>query len=400
MDLAVQARQTVCVLGSTGSIGGNTLDVLARHPERYQVFALSAMSRVDELLAQCLQFQPRFAVMPRAELAAELRRRLREAGSRVEVLDGEAALSEVAAHPDVDVVMAAIVGAAGLAPCLAAARAGKRLLLANKEAIVVGGALFMKAVEEGGATLLPIDSEHSAIFQCLPEDRSTWVQRIDHIVLTASGGPFRQRDPQTLQSVTPDQACAHPNWVMGRKISVDSATMMNKALEVIEARWLFGLKPEQIKVLIHPQSIVHSMVVCADHSVLAQLGTPDMRVPIAYGLSFPERITSGASMLDLLKVPNLSFEEPDERRFPGLYLSWQALRGREGATAVLNAANEEAVAAFLDSGLRFDQICQVNRDCLDQVQPEAGDTASVEALLALDARARRHAQQLIQGLRA
>ena len=292
-------------------------------------------------------------------------------------------------------VMAAIVGAAGLAPCLAAAKAGKRLLLANKEAIVVGGALFMQAVADGGATLLPIDSEHSAIFQCLPEDRSTWGQRIDHIVLTASGGPFRQRDPASLADVTPDQACAHPNWVMGRKISVDSATMMNKALEVIEARWLFNLKPEQIKVLIHPQSIIHSMVVCRDMSVLAQLGTPDMRGPIAYGISFPERIDAGASRLDLLSLSALSFEEADERRFPGLHLSWAALRGPEGGTAVLNAANEEAVAAFLAGRLRFDRIHALNAECLNAVQPEAGDCASLDGLLGLDARARRHAQRLI-----
>jgi 1-deoxy-D-xylulose-5-phosphate reductoisomerase len=274
------------------------------------------------------------------------------------------------------------------------------LLLANKEAIVVGGALFMQAVEEGGATLLPIDSEHSAIFQCLPEDRKTWPQRIDHIVLTASGGPFRQRDPKTLADITPEQACAHPNWVMGRKISVDSATMMNKALEVIEARWLFSLKPEQIRVLIHPQSIVHSMVVCRDMSVLAQMGTPDMRVPIAYGISFPERIEAGASRLDLLKVPNLSFEEADEQRFPGLYLSWQSLRGPEGSTAVLNAANEEAVAAFLDRRLRFDQIHCVNAQSLEKLIPENGECSSVEGLLGLDARARRYAQALIAELAA
>ncbi|SEL56302.1 1-deoxy-D-xylulose 5-phosphate reductoisomerase [Roseateles sp. YR242] len=390
--------QQVSVLGSTGSIGTNTLDVIARHPDRYRVFALSAMSRVDELFSQCLTHQPRFAVLPDASLATQLRERLREAGSRTEVLDGLQALSDIAAHPDVDAVMAAIVGAAGLAPAMAAARAGKRLLLANKEAIVLGGALFMRAVEEGGATLLPIDSEHSAIFQCLPEDRATWHERIDHIVLTASGGPFRQRDPASLADVTPDQACAHPNWVMGRKISVDSATMMNKALEVIEARWLFNLEPEQVKVLIHPQSIIHSMVVCRDNSVLAQLGTPDMRVPIAYGLSFPERITSGAGRLDLLAHSGLSFEEADARRFPGLHLSWQALRGAEGSTAVLNAANEEAVAAFLDRGLRFDQICHVNRDALESVSPQAGEVDSVEGLLALDARARRHAQALIKRL--
>ena len=392
--------QRICVLGSTGSIGVNTLDVLARHPERYEVFALSAMSRVEALLAQCLQWRPRFAVLPDTVLAAQLRGLLREQGSRTEVLDGVESLSAVAAHPDVDMVMAAIVGAAGLAPCLAAAKAGKRLLLANKEAIVVGGALFMQAVEQGGATLLPIDSEHSAIFQCLPEDRSTWAQRIDHIVLTASGGPFRQRDPATLHEVTPAQAVAHPNWVMGRKISVDSATMMNKALEVIEARWLFALKPEQIKVLIHPQSIIHSMVVCRDNSVLAQLGTPDMRVPIAYGLSFPERIEAGASRLDLLTQAALSFEEADERRFPGLYLSWQALRAVEGSTAVLNAANEEAVAAFLDGRLRFDHIHRVNAQSLETTVPQAGECASVEGLLGLDQRARRQALALIAELAA
>ncbi len=400
MSSTFHRPQQVCVLGSTGSIGTSTLDVIARHPERYRVFALSAMSRVDELAAQCLQHQPRFAVLPDAALAAQLRARLREAGSRTEVLDGMAALSEIAAHPEVDAVMAAIVGAAGLPPAMAAARAGKRLLLANKEAIVLGGALFMQAVEEGGATLLPVDSEHSAIFQCLPEDRSTWSQRIDHIVLTASGGPFRQRDPASLADVTPEQACAHPNWVMGRKISVDSATMMNKALEVIEARWLFNLKPEQIKVLIHPQSIVHSMVVCRDHSVLAQLGTPDMRVPIAYALAFPERVESGAGLLDLLKTPSLAFEEADAVRFPGLHLSWQALRAAEGSTAVLNAANEEAVAAFLDRQLRFDHICRINRDALEAVMPQAGEVDSVEGLLALDARARRHARQRIAALAA
>ncbi|MDI4632317.1 1-deoxy-D-xylulose-5-phosphate reductoisomerase [Pelomonas sp. V22] len=400
MNLNSSRRQRVCVLGSTGSIGTNTLDVLGRHPERYEVFALSAMSRVEELAAQCQQWQPRFAVMPDAALARRLREQLRERGSHTQVLDGAQALAEISAHPDVDVVMAAIVGAAGLAPALAAARAGKRLMLANKEAIVLGGALFMHAVEEGGATLLPVDSEHSAIFQCLPEDRKTWHQRVDHIVLTASGGPFRQRDPATLRDVTPDQACAHPNWVMGRKISVDSATMMNKALEVIEARWLFDLQPDQVKVLIHPQSIIHSMVVCRDMSVLAQLGTPDMRVPIAYALSFPERIESGANRLDLLACASLSFEEADERRFPGLHLSWQALRGAEGSTAVLNAANEEAVAAFLAGSLRFDQIHMVNKLSLEQLQPEAGECASVEGLLALDTRARRHAQTLMKAISA
>ena len=392
-------KQRVVVLGSTGSIGTNTLDVLGRHPERFEVFALSAMSRVDELAAQCRQWQPRFAVLPDRALAAQLRVLLREAGLRTEVLDGEAALAEIAGHPDADVVMAAIVGAAGLAPAIAAARGGKRLLLANKEAIVLGGALFMQAVEQGGATLLPIDSEHSAIFQCLPEDRSAWARRIDHIVLTASGGPFRDRDPATLSAVTPAQACAHPNWVMGRKISVDSATMMNKALEVIEARWLFNLAPEQIRVLIHPQSIVHSMVVCRDQSVLAQLGTPDMRVPIAYGLAFPERIASGAAALDFMTLRDLSFEAPEQARFPGLFLAWDALRGPEGSTTVLNAANEEAVAGFLERRLAFDAIHRINHATLERVTPGLPARPSVEELLALDARARQVARELMAAQR-
>jgi 1-deoxy-D-xylulose-5-phosphate reductoisomerase len=313
-------------------------------------------------------------------------------------LEGAASLSLMAAHPDVDAVMASIVGAAGLQPCMAAARAGKRLLLANKEALVVGGALFMEAVREGGATLLPIDSEHSAIFQCLPEDRARWRDRIDHIVLTASGGPFRERDPASLRSVTPDEACAHPNWVMGRKISVDSATMMNKALEVIEARWLFDLAPEQIRVVIHPQSIIHSMVVCRDNSVLAQLGTPDMRVPIAYGLSFPERIESGASALDFTRLASLQFEPADMQRYPGLQLAWDTLRGVEGSTAVLNAANEVAVAAFLAGTIRFDQIHSVNARTLDAVTPETDACRSVDGLLALDANARHAAERLVTGL--
>jgi 1-deoxy-D-xylulose-5-phosphate reductoisomerase len=388
----------VCVLGSTGSIGVSTLDVIARHPQRFEVFALTGASRVDELAAQCLQWKPRFAAMPDAALARALRERLAAEGVRTEVLSGEEALVQLAAHPEVDAVMAAIVGAAGLAPCIAAARAGKRLMLANKEALVVGGAFFMDAVKAGGATLLPIDSEHSAIFQCLPEDRRTWASRIDHIVLTASGGPFRSRDPHTLRDVTPDQACAHPKWVMGRKISVDSATMMNKALEVIEARWLFDLQPEQIRVVIHPQSIIHSMVVCRDNSVLAQLGTPDMRVPIAYGLSFPQRIESGASRLDFAGLAALSFEPADEARFPGLFLAWEALRAAPGSTAVLNAANEEAVAAFLAGTIRFDQIHTINAGTIERVNPSADSAASLPGLLELDARARHQAQQLIQGL--
>ncbi len=391
-------RLRVAVLGATGSIGVNTLDVIARHREKFEVLALSAHSRVDDLLEQCLVHRPRWAVLPTREAAASLTKRLHLAGCRTEVLAGPEALCEVASHGDVDAVMAAIVGAAGLEPCLAAARAGKRLMLANKEALVVGGAFFMQAVKAGGATLLPVDSEHSAIFQCLPVAHAAWADTIDHIVLTASGGPFRSRDPDSLSRVTPDQACAHPNWVMGRKISVDSATMMNKGLEVIEARWLFDLAPDQIKVLIHPQSIVHSMVVCKDQSVLAQMGTPDMRVPIAYALSYPERITSGASRLNLLELPALSFEAPDPRRFPALSLAWQALRGAEGSTAVLNAANEVAVEAFLAGRLPFTAIANVVAATLEAVLPAAADLASVADLLALDKRARAHARQVAQGL--
>ena len=388
-------RQRVCILGATGSIGTNTLDVIARHPDRYEVWALSGASRVAELLAQCRQWQPRFAVMPDVAKAAELRAQVRAAGLATEVLEGEASLCDVAAHVDVDIVMGAIVGAAGLAPCLAAARAGKRLLLANKEALVVGGGLFMQAVAEGGATLVPIDSEHSAIFQCLPEDPATWSQRIDHIILTASGGPFRDRDPATFASITPAQACAHPNWVMGRKISVDSATMMNKALEVIEARWLFGLTPAQIKVVLHPQSIIHSMVVCRDRSVLAQLGTPDMRVPIAYGLSWPQRIESGADLLDFTQLKALTFDTPDARRYPGLQLAWETLLAAPGHTCVLNAANEVAVEAFLQGRIRFDQIHAVNAQTLSDCQVPAGVAESVEGLLSLDADARRVAEGVV-----
>lgn len=391
------SRQRICVLGATGSIGASTLDVIARHPDRYEAFALTAASRVDELAELCRRFKPRYAAMPGRAEASALRATL--AGSGTEVLDGARALEELAAHPQVDAVMAAIVGAAGLAPCLAAARAGKRLLLANKEALVVGGALFMDAVEQGGATLLPIDSEHSAIFQCLPEDRATWDSRIDHIVLTASGGPFRTRDPRTLGEVTPEQACAHPNWVMGRKISVDSATMMNKALEVVEARWLFGLAPERMRVVIHPQSIIHSMVVCRDNSVLAQLGTPDMRVPIAYGLAWPERIESGAAALDFSALRDLSFEAADAGRFPGLQLAWQALAAAPGSTAVLNAANEVAVAAFLDRRIRFDQIHAVNAGTLAALSIEPDATASLESLLALDARSRSVAERQVDTLK-
>jgi 1-deoxy-D-xylulose-5-phosphate reductoisomerase len=380
------SRQRVTVLGSTGSVGVSTLDVISRHADRFEVFALSAATKVDELLAQCAQFLPRFAVMASAPHAALLAEKLKQHSLATVVLTESDALEKIASHEEVDAVMAAIVGAAGLAPCLAAARAGKRLLLANKEALVVGGELFMRTVREGGATLLPIDSEHSAIFQSLPEDPSTWPRRIDKIILTASGGPFRTRAPGTLGAVTPEQACAHPNWVMGRKISVDSATMMNKALEVIEARHLFGVSPEQIEVVIHPQSVVHSMVQFTDASVIAQLGTPDMRVPIAVGLAWPERIESGAARLDFRQMSALSFETPDALLFPGLDLAWQALRAAPGTTAVLNAANEVAVEAFLDRRLRFDRIHAVNMETLEAVSPSK--PASLADLLALDASAR------------
>ena len=389
-------KQKITILGSTGSIGKNTLDVVARHPDRYEVFALSAATQVDLMLEQCAQFKPRFAVMASAPHAQLLAEKIKQNGLPTSVLQAQGALEIIASHEEVDAVMAAIVGAAGLSPCLAAARAGKRLLLANKEALVVGGNLFMRAVREGGATLLPIDSEHSAIFQCLPEDPACWAERVDSILLTASGGPFRTRAPETLAQITPDQACAHPNFSMGRKISVDSATMMNKALEVIEARWLFDLAPEQIKVVIHPQQIIHSMVQFKDASILAQLGTPDMRVPIACGLAWPERIESGASRLDFAALAALTFEEADVRRFPGLHLSWQALNAPEGTTAVLNAANEVAVEAFLTGKLRFDHIHAVNLATLDAVQPSKPD--SLESLLALDATARVAAQRAAAAL--
>jgi 1-deoxy-D-xylulose-5-phosphate reductoisomerase len=386
-------KQRVAVLGSTGSIGVNTLDVIRRHPDRFDVFALTASTQVDLMLQQCAEFRPQFAVMASEEAGRELARRVEGQVPGTKVLWGSNALEEVASHDSVDSVMAAIVGAAGLASCIAAARAGKRLLLANKEALVVGGELFMSAVEQGGAKLLPIDSEHSAIFQSLPEDPATWPSRVDKIILTASGGPFRTRHPATLRNVTPEEACAHPNWVMGRKISVDSATMMNKALEVIEARYLFGLAPGRLEVVIHPQSIIHSMVQYQDNSVVAQLGTPDMRVPIAYGLAWPDRVTSGAQALDFHALADMTFEAMDSRghpeRFPGLKLAWEALAAPAGTTAVLNAANEMAVAAFLDRRIRFDEIHRVNLATLSAVA--ASNPASLDDLLALDARSRAEA---------
>ena len=386
-------KQRVAVLGSTGSIGVNTLDVIARHPDRFEVVALTAATQVDVMLAQCVQFKPRVAVMASAPHARELAEKIKQKGLTTQVDQAPEAIESVACSGEVDTVMAAIVGAAGLAPCLAAARAGKRLLLANKEALVVGGDVFMNAVREGGATLLPIDSEHSAIFQCLPEDASQWARRIDRIMLTSSGGPFRQTPLADLPAMTPSQACAHPNFAMGRKISVDSATMMNKALEVIEARWLFDLPPERIEVVIHPQQIIHSMVQFHDASILAQLGTPDMRVPIAYGLSWPERIESGADRLDFSALAGLTFEAPDRERYPGLFLAWDALRAPEGTCAVLNAANEVAVAAFLHGRIRFDRIHAVNDATLGAVA--LSKPASLGDLLALDGSARREAESLV-----
>lgn len=384
------AQQNVVVLGATGSIGANTLDVMARHPDRYALYAVTAATKVDLLFDICMAHRPRYAVMSDPASAQALARRLTAAGSRTEVLGGADMLVEVAQAADVDVVMAAIVGAAGLAPCIAAARAGKRLLLANKEALVVGGDLFMAAVAAGHATLLPIDSEHSAIFQSLPDDRAQWGPCIDRIILTASGGPFRDWDPAQLPQVTPEQACAHPNWVMGQKISVDSATMMNKALEVIEARYLFGVVPEKIEVVIHPQSVVHSMVQFVDNAVVAQLGTPDMRGPIAYGLSWPQRITSGASALNFSTMGNLSFSSADseinQRRYPGLRLAWAAMAAAPGTTAILNAANEVAVDAFLQRRIRFDQIHHLNVAVLEQVTPPVIQT--LDDLMALDQLAR------------
>ena len=390
------ARQRVTVLGSTGSIGVSTLDVISRHPEKFEVFALSAATQVELLLAQCARFKPTFAVMaskPHARLLAE---KLKQNQLKAQVIITDDALQMIASHEQVDTVMAAIVGAAGLPACMAAARAGKRLLLANKEALVVGGEVFMQAVRDGGAKLLPIDSEHSAIFQCLPENAETWPERVEKIILTASGGPFLNRKFDTLRNVTPDEACAHPNWVMGRKISVDSATMMNKALEVIEASYLFNMAPKQIEVVIHPQSIIHSMVQYRDASVVAQLGTPDMRGPIAYGLGWPNRIVSGAKALDFSALSAMTFSKPDNVLFPGLALAWEVLRLPLGSTAVLNAANEIAVAAFLAKKIRFDQIHHVNHATLEAVH--ASEVHTIADLLALDERARAHAFGLAENL--
>jgi 1-deoxy-D-xylulose-5-phosphate reductoisomerase len=378
------------ILGATGSIGVSTLDVVARHPDRFEVVALSGHRQVERLAEQCLAFAPRIAVVADADAAVVLRSRL---AGRVatEVMHGGEALELIAALPDVDTVMAAIVGAAGLRPTLAAARTGKRILLANKESLVMCGGVFMQEVASNGATLLPIDSEHNAVFQCMPGQGRAGVRRI---LLTASGGPFRTTPIDQLASVTPDQACAHPNWEMGRKISVDSATMMNKGLEVIEAHWLFDTPAERIDVVIHPQSIVHSMVEYVDGSVLAQMGNPDMRTPIAHALAWPERMESGVGVLDLAMAADLVFERPDFARFPCLKLAFDALAAGGGTPAVLNAANEVAVAAFLERQLGFRAIADVIAATLDELPDMPAQ--NLEEVFAADAAARDAARRVIR----
>lgn len=380
--------QNITILGATGTIGVHTLDVVARHPDRFRVFALTAQSRVDSLFEQCCRFEPRYAVLLDVQAAEELHARLKNTGCPTEVLCGVEALERVSSHPDVDTVMAAIVGAAGLKPAMAAASAGKRILLANKETLVMSGSLFMQAVEMGGATLLPIDSEHNAIFQVMPSQKFENLLHggIRRILLTASGGPFRTMPEADMYAVTPQQALNHPNWVMGPKITIDSATLMNKGLEVIEAHWLFNAKPEQIEVVVHPQSVIHSMVEYIDGSVLAQLGNPDMRTPIAYALGYPDRLESGVSALDLFKIGRFDFEAPDIRRFPCLRLAFEALQMGGTAPAMLNAANEVAVAAFLDNRIGFMDIPRLIEFVLDKTI--IASAKSLEAVLQADEKAR------------
>jgi 1-deoxy-D-xylulose-5-phosphate reductoisomerase len=390
-----RGMQHITILGATGSIGVSTLDVVARHPDRYRVYALTAHQRVEELAEQCERFRPQVAVVGSDDAAKLLSKRLSAKGIKTEVLHGEASLCEVASAAGCDIVMAAIVGAAGLAPTLAAAHAGKKVLLANKEALVMSGRLFMDAVRVHGATLLPIDSEHNAIFQCLPStyERTPGNHGIAKILLTASGGPFLNRPVETLEDVTPEEAVAHPNWVMGRKISVDSATMMNKGLEVIEAHWLFGASAEQIEVVIHPQSVIHSMVSYVDGSVLAQLGNPDMRTPIAHALAYPERIASGVAAVDLTRIGQLVFQAPDFQRFPCLKLAYDALLAGETAPAILNAANEVAVEAFLDRRIGFREIDSLIARVMEKLPP-VGIT-NIGDLLEQDCRARDLAREFI-----
>ncbi|MDB6050689.1 MAG: dxr [Pseudomonas sp.] len=389
----MKKTQQITVLGATGSVGLSTLDVIARHPDLYQVFALTGFSRLKELLALCVRHSPRFAVVPEQEVARGLQDALAAAGLDTRVLVGESGLCEVAAHPQVDTVLAAIVGAAGLRPTLAAVEAGKKVLLANKEALVMSGALFMQAVHRSGAVLLPIDSEHNAIFQCLPVDYSRGLGTVGvrRILLTASGGPFRETPLADLMGVTPEQACAHPNWSMGRKISVDSASMMNKGLELIEACWLFDARPSQVEVVIHPQSVIHSMVDYVDGSVLAQLGNPDMRTPIAHALAWPQRIDSGVAPLNLFSIARLDFQAPDEQRFPCLRLARQAAEAGNSAPALLNAANEVAVAAFLNRRIRYPEIASIIDEVLN-LEPVVA-VQELDAVFEIDLKARTLAEQ-------
>jgi 1-deoxy-D-xylulose-5-phosphate reductoisomerase len=394
--------KAITILGSTGSIGLSTLDVLARHPEKYRVYALTANRSVETLLAQCLQYQPKVAVLRDEAAAEQLKQALLKAGSETIVFSGEQALADVASTDQTDYVVAAIVGAAGLLPTLAAAKAGKRILLANKEALVMSGALFMQTVKDNGATLLPVDSEHNAIWQCMPvmdEQRYEFTGKgVRKIILTASGGPFRDADLTTLDNVTPEQAVAHPNWSMGQKISVDSATMMNKGLEVIEAHWLFGLDSQQINVVLHRQSIIHSMVDYDDGSVLAQMGNPDMRTPIANTLAWPERIDSGVEPLDLVKASRLDFQEADFDRFPCLRLAYEALNKGGTSTAILNAANEVAVEAFLAERIRFTDIARVIEAALKTVASQPA--LDIETVLSDDRAARQAAHEIILSMTA
>jgi 1-deoxy-D-xylulose-5-phosphate reductoisomerase len=388
-------QKRLTLLGSTGSIGDSTLDVVARHPERFSVYALTAHRNGDKLVEQCLRFAPEVAVVGDADTAAQVEKKLRAAGSKTIVTYGPQALVDVSASGGCDTVVAAIVGAAGLAPTLAAAKAGKRILLANKEALVMSGDIFMDAVRDNGAILLPVDSEHNAVFQCLPSEGANH-GGVSKIILTASGGPFRTREPSTLVDVTPDQACKHPNWSMGRKISVDSATMMNKGLEVIEAHYLFDLPGDRIDVLIHPQSVIHSMVSYADGSVLAQLGNPDMRTPIAHALAFPDRVDSGVAQLDLTQVATLTFEKPDYQRFPCLALAMKAMAAGGIASATLNAANEVAVDAFLNRRIGFTAIAQTVDAVLEALENKGA--SSLDVVLEADAAARRAAHTIIDSL--
>ncbi len=388
------SKQVLTILGATGSIGVSTLDVVGRHPDRYEVFALSAHRQVEKLAALCLQFRPKIAVVAGESEAQKLRTLLSSAPD-IEVLHGAEALEQIAAAPEVTTVVAAIVGGAGLGSSLAAARTGKRVLLANKEALVMAGDIFIKTLRDSGGVLLPIDSEHNAVFQSLPVGFDYGLKHcgVRKVILTASGGPFRNTPREALRNVTPDQACAHPNWAMGRKISVDSATMMNKGLEVIEASWIFGVGAERIDVLIHPESTIHSMVQYEDGAVLAELGNPDMRTPIAHVLAYPERIASGVGSLDLVKTGKLTFEAPDLERFPCLKLAYDALRAGKNASVTLNAANEEAVAAFLDGKLSFDRIPDVVAECLDSVP--GMQLNSLEDILAADRIARQTAHRVL-----